>query len=215
MSIGGWAMLTGNRILLFLRRDLVLAISLTGLALNLIGGLQPLLAITRLAHFLVEHWVQITAFIWIKLFALIHVHIPPLLGFSLTMFLFHCGLVAESLRRRDRAAARVGDTKANDRDRLIAILLYIPILWGTLASAFSALAAHASEPRGPANGALIALSFCLVVGSPILVFTIATPRLLVRRFISVWIVALAIGLLDLLARVLEFTGLGGFIANRT
>lgn len=206
--------LTRKRLLVFLRRDLLLSISLVGLAMNLIGGLGPLIAIAKIAHLLVEHWVTITAFLWVKLFALVHIDIPPLLGFSLTMFLFHLGLIASSLRR-GRSVEPPRDAKAKDRDRLIAVLLYLPILWGTLASAFAALAVHTGDGREAASGPLIILAFCLVVGSPILVFVVATPAMLVRRFVSVYIVAVAILLLDGLARVLEATGVGSFIKNGT
>ena len=204
-----------RRVLVFIRRDLLVAFGIVGMALNLIGGFGPLLFIARLAQYLVQHWVELTAFIWVKLFALLGLHIPPLFGFSLTIAAFHLGFVASSLKI---SSERVLDAPAAayvDRDRLIALFLYGPIMWGTLMISFGALAANAGSVDDAAHGWIIILSFVLVVGSPILLFWLVPPSSLVRRLLTVYVVAGGILFLDVLARILDSTGLSKFISEKT
>lgn len=207
-------MISPRRILAFLRHDTVVAVSVVGLALNLLGALAPLVALANVAHYIVSHWVWVTAFVWIKFFKLFHIDIPPLLGFSLTIFAFHVGLATSGLKFRDAGdPMAIAEARTANRDRLVALVLYLPILWGTLSSAFGALASHMSLDAKPLSGGLVVLSFGVVVVSPILAFWLARPRRLIRRFLSVYVVAASILLLDALARFLDATGLRKVIAK--
>ncbi|HEX6375931.1 MAG TPA: hypothetical protein VFZ91_09425 [Allosphingosinicella sp.] len=202
-------MLSPRRLLAFLRKDVLAALSILGLAINLIGALGPFLALANIARYIVEHWVEVTSVLWIELFQLFGIRIPSLLGFSLTLLLFHVGLVASAYRRsRDAEPPKDIESRNWEKDRLLALILYIPIMVGTLLTAFATLASDTVTGEAPPGGLLIILSFCIVVLSPIVAFSLARPRQLIRRFVSVYVVAATILLLDFAARLLEGHGAG-------
>jgi hypothetical protein len=199
-----------RQIMAFLRRDVLAAISIVGMAIHLIGSVAPLLVLAHFIRYAVTHWLYFASIVWIRLFALIHVAIPPLLGFSLTLFFFHLGLTWSALRIDLLGrGARTDVASANpQRDRLFAILLYIPILLSTLYSAFSATTRHMSPvASGPDDPVLIDVAFAIVLLSPVMMFLLSNPRLLIRRLLSVYVVAGSILLINLAARALEDSGL--------
>lgn len=210
-------MLTRKRAVTFLRRDFAMMFSTVALALSVLGSLTPLIALSRIAHYIVDNWIFLTSVVWIYLFKLVGINIPAIFGFSLSMLLFHFGLVA-SARRFDHTIAQPQldlETRTYGRDRAIAIMLYFPILLATLSTSYAALASNIIE-QGNAPGALsITLSFAMVVASPITAFWLARPRQLIRRFFSVYAVIATVLLLDLLSRILDGTGMSKEIANRT
>ncbi|MEA3066237.1 MAG: hypothetical protein QOJ27_2698 [Sphingomonadales bacterium] len=197
-------MLTPRRLLAFVRKDVLAAVGILGLAINLIGSIGPFLTVANVARYIVDHWVEVTSIVWIELFGLFGLRIPPLLGFSLTLLVFHLGLVGSAYRRaRDAEPLAEIERRSWERDRLLALVLYIPIMIGTLLTAFATLARDTVTGEAPAGPPLIILSFFIVVLSPVVAFSLARPRLLVRRFLSVYVVAGLILLLDFGARVLE------------
>ncbi|HVY86057.1 MAG TPA: hypothetical protein VG943_13050 [Caulobacterales bacterium] len=182
------------------RTEGLAVLSIVGLALNLIGSLGPLLTLAEFARYLVEHWIDMTSFVWVYLFSLIHVHIPALLGFALTLFVFHLGLTVSSLRGAGAESDNVS------RDRLIAIVLYVPILAATLSKAFGRLSRDLVEGSHASSDTMVIVAFCIVLVSPIMVFSLARPSGLIRRLAAVYFVAGLILLLDFAARALDGSG---------
>jgi hypothetical protein len=182
------------------RKDVMATVSVVGLACNLLGSLGPLLTLTNWARYFVENWIYLTAFIWKQFFHYFHVDIPTVLGFALTLLVFHIGLLTSALPQKSTAAT---SPEEKGRDRLIAIFLYLPILIGTLSTAFASLSADIVASDVLPNQTLVVISFLIVLASPIMVFVFARPRAIVRRFVSVYMVAATIVLLDAAARYLE------------
>jgi hypothetical protein len=200
-------MITSRRLLKFLRRDVLTAISILALAINFIGSFGPFIQLANFARYIVDHWVEVTSFLWIWLFGLLSVHVPPLLGFALTMLCFHVGLVASSFRwgssGRDAVPA---EELSRPRDRLLSVLLYLPIMASTLMTAFGTLAHDAVTRSDAPNSFAIVLSFIIVVASPVVVFRLGRPQMLIRRFLTIYVVATVILLLNFASRLLDTSG---------
>jgi len=200
-------MTTSRRLLMFLRRDVLTAISILALAINLIGSFGPFIQLANFARYIVDHWVEVTSFLWIWLFGLLGVHVPPLLGFALTMLCFHIGLVASSFRSGSGGSdAVLGEELSRPRDRLLSVLLYLPLMASTLMTAFGALAHEAVTRSDPPNNFATALSFIIVVASPLVVFRLGRPQMLIRRFLTIYVVVAVILLLNFAARLLDSSG---------
>jgi len=198
---------SARRIVAFVRSDVWATFGIIGLALNLLGAMAPFIALTQIARWIVDHWVDLTAVFWIWLFALIRVDIPPILGFALSFLVFHLGLVASAIRRGQADDPAVVTEQANlSRDRLLCLLLYIPIMIATLFTAFLKLAEATIQGEGPPDAGLVPVAFCLVVASPLLAFSLVRPRKLMRRFLSVYVLVLVILVLNLVGRGLERLG---------
>lgn len=191
----------------FIRRDLWATFGIVGLALNLLGAMAPLIALTKIARWIVDHWVEFTTEVWVWLFALVRIDIPPILGFALSFLLFHLGLIASAIRRgQGDHPESVGEQATLNRDRLLGLVLYIPIMIATLFTAFLKLAEATVHGTGPPHTGLVAFAFCLVVASPLLAFSLVRPRKLLRRFLSVYVLVFVVLVLNLLGRGLERLG---------
>jgi len=191
----------------FIRSDLWATFGVIGLALNFLGAMAPFIALTQIARWIVDHWVDFTAELWVWLFALVRIDIPPILGFALSFLFFHLGLVASAIRRGSRDDPAVIDEQATlNRDRLLGLLLYVPIMLGTLFTAFLKLTEATIQGAGPTHASLIAFAFLLVVASPLLAFSLVRPRKLMRRFLSVYVLVFVVLALTLVGRGRERIG---------
>jgi uncharacterized membrane protein len=191
-----------------MRRDLLAAIGVFGLAMNLLGAFGPFLALAGIAQYIVEHWVDLSSELWVWLFSFVNLEIPPLLGFALSFLVFHMGLVASASRFQLLGATppAIDDMRTENRNRLLCLILYIPIMGSTLLTAFYKLAETSIRSDSPANSGFITLALILVVAAPILTFSLVRPRKLMRRFLSVYVVAFGLLLLGALSRFLESIG---------
>ena len=195
-------------ILKLLRRDFITAISVFGLAMNLLGGFGPFLALAGIARYIVENWVDLSSAIWVRLFSLVHLDIPPLLGFALSFLVFHIGLVVSAPTSKHFGATppAANESLTESRDRLLCLILYIPIMGSTLVSAFYKLAEASIRSDISSRSWLITLALILVVAAPIVTFSLVRPRKLMRRFLSVYVVASGLLLLSVLSRFFESIG---------
>lgn len=198
---------SARRIIAFVRSDLWATFGVIGLALNFLGAMAPFIALTRIARWIVDHWVDLTAELWVWLFALVRIDIPPILGFGLSFLVFHLGLVASAVRRAPGDDPSVIAERATvNRDRLLGLLLYVPIMVGTLFTAFLKLTEATIQGAGPTHSGLVAFAFLLVVASPLLAFSLVRPRKLMRRFLSVYVLVVVVLALNLAGRGLERIG---------
>ncbi|ESQ73541.1 hypothetical protein ABAC402_18680 [Asticcacaulis sp. AC402] len=198
-----------TRVLAVVGRDGLAVVGIVGLAVNLIGSLSPFLTLARFARFIVDNWIELTSYLWVEVFRFLHIEIPSILGFALTLLVFHFGLVASSIRYPWSVIAPATDetTQSVKRERVIALLLYLPIMIGSLSTAFGHLSQKLVTSELPADQPMFVLSFAIVLLSPVLTFIVARPRLLMRRFLAVYMVAAIVLCLDWLARTLDSTPL--------
>lgn len=174
-----------------LLRDVGWIVGTVGLAFTLVGLLEPLLKLSNLAHWVVSHWLEVTTVFWHVLLGLLHVAVPNVAAFALTVAVFHGGLLV-STRSRSSPAAAQGPARGW---RLAVYLAYLPIFIACCVTAIQSLGRRTSAADPPGDAVVIA-SAVLIVAAPVALFALAPPRTLLRRFLLVYAAAGCTILLD-------------------